>query len=255
MPSLADFLDARQENNTTWRFGMPQTIHGAFGGAFGGAIAAAAVFAARSVAPDRVPNALDCRFLRGLRAGEAVATTTVLNAGRTLSTISVDIEDESGRLCTRATVSLIDPSVLYDFEFAEQRPGDWKNHEEASKWPAIAPIVEVIDSRIVGNDERGVATAVRVPWDHDPTFSAEATCMAADMSVGPPVGAAVPAGVGSPNPDISMRFCGEVTTEILVGACRIDRATSGLAATRIEVYSGDDLVANGISTTLLLPAP
>ncbi|MEX2395288.1 MAG: acyl-CoA thioesterase domain-containing protein, partial [Actinomycetota bacterium] len=230
MGTLLEFLRAEQLENNAWRFHVPRELHGAFGGAFGGVVAAATIVTARSVAEGRTPNALDCRFVRGLRAGDATATATVINSGRTLSTVSVDLADEEGKLCTRATVSLVDPAVLYDHRTSNAVAGDWMPHADAAKWPAVAPIVEAIDSRIVGEDERGIATAVRVPWDVDPSTSAEAACIAADMSVGPPVGGAVPRGVSSPNPDISLRFCGEVTTDILVGACRIDRAFGGIAA-------------------------
>jgi acyl-coenzyme A thioesterase PaaI-like protein len=253
VPTLVEFLQAEQQNDTTWSFHVPQSLHGAFGGAFGGIVAACALITARSAAPGRTPNALDCRFVRGLVAGGATATATVLNAGRTLTTIAVDLTDESGRLCTRATVSLVDRAVLHPFERDTQQPGDWTDHADATGWPPVAPIVEAIDPRIVGSDERGIATAIRIPWDVDPSFSAEAACMAGDMSVGPPAGDAVPRGVGTPNPDISLRFCGEISTPIVVGVCRLDRAWGGVAATRIDVFSQGALVANGVSTSLLIP--
>lgn len=238
--------------NNEWRFHVPVELHGAFGGAFGGVVAATTLVAARSAVGGRTPIALDCRFLRGLAAGDAIAKPAVLHTGRSLAVVSVDLFDERDRLCTRATISLVDQAVLHDFTADGSAAGDWIDHADATPWPALAPIVTTIDSRIVGQDASGIATAIRVPWD-DPGHSAEAACMAADMSVGPPVGSAVPKGVSAPNPDISLRFCGDVTTPIIVGVCRMDRAGGGVAATRIEVYSDDALVANGISTTLLLP--
>jgi uncharacterized protein (TIGR00369 family) len=255
VPTLQEFLGAEQTDNNAWRFHVPRELHGAFGGAFGGVVAACALVAARSVAPGRTPNALDCRFVRGLRAGGATATAEVLHSGRTLSTIAIDLRDEEERLCTRATISLVDPTFLSDFDYDGPASGDpWVDHSDATPWPALAPIVETIDSRIVGTDNRGIATAIKIPWDVDRGSSAEAACMAADMSVGPPVGSAVPKGVGTPNPDLSLRFCGKVTTPIVIGVGRLDRAYGGVAATRIEVYSDEKLVANGVSTSLLLPA-
>src|SRR5688500_7369610 len=99
MPSLPEFLGARGVSEGEWRFDVPVELHGAFGGAFGGIVAACTLIAARSVAPGRVPNALDCRFVRGLPAGSALARATVLHSGRSLSTITVDLSDESDRLC------------------------------------------------------------------------------------------------------------------------------------------------------------
>jgi acyl-coenzyme A thioesterase PaaI-like protein len=255
MPSLREFLCAEQLENNAWRFHVPRELHGAFGGAFGGVVAAATIVTARSVAEGRTPNALDCRFVRGLRAGDAVATATVINAGRTLSTVSVDLTDEEGRLCTRATISLVDREALKRIEREAPRAGDWKTHAEATKWPPVAPIVEAIDSRFVGEEGREFSIAVIVPWDVSPHDSAEAACLAADMAVGAPAGyAGAREKVSTPNPDLSLRFFGDVTTSELVGVGRLERATNGVAAIGLEVWSDRQMVATGISTALLIPA-
>ncbi|MEX0874544.1 MAG: acyl-CoA thioesterase domain-containing protein [Actinomycetota bacterium] len=254
MPSFEEFLQASPAGEGAWRFHIGHELHGAFGGAFGGFLAAACVFTARSVAPGRVPNALDCRFVRGLREPGATVTATVLHSGRSLTNVSLDLVDDDDKLCTRATVSLVDRDVLATFERSGPPPGDWKSHEEASRWPALAPIVTAIDSRIVGEDDRhGVATAVHIPWDGSDT-PAEAACIPADMAVGPPVGG-VTAGekILSPNPDLSMRFCGEVTTPTVIGTGRLERASGGVAAVRVGVWSAGRLVALGMTTHLLLP--
>jgi acyl-coenzyme A thioesterase PaaI-like protein len=253
MPSLQEFLRAEQLENNVWRFHVPTELHGAFGGAFGGVVAAATIVTARSVAPGRTPNALDCRFVRGLRAGDATATATVINAGRTLSTVSVDLSDEEGRLCTRATVSLVDRAALKAVERDEVSAGDWKPHADAAKWPPVAPIVEAIDSRFVGEEGREFAIAVIVPWDLGDD-SAEAACLAADMAVGAPAGyAGAREKVSTPNPDLSLRFFGDVTSSELVGVGRLERAANGVAAIGLEVWSDRQMVATGISTALLLP--
>lgn len=255
MTSVGGFLGARAVGEGTWTFDVPQDLHGAFGGAFGGVVAACTLVAARSAAPGRVPNALDCRFVRGLPAGSATATATVLHSGRSLSTVAVDLRDERDRLCTRATISLIDRGVLHDFSRPGPLPGDWRPHDEATPWPALAPIVGAIDSRIVGTDDRGIATAIKVPWDVTPDSSAESVCVAADMAVGPPIGGAISGhDVSGPNPDLSLRFCGEVTTPIVVGVGRLERAGGGVAAVRLEVWSGGEIVGLGIATALMLPA-
>jgi acyl-coenzyme A thioesterase PaaI-like protein len=273
MPSLTEFLGAELVDEGAWRFHVPRELHGAFGGAFGGIVAACALVAGRSVAPGRVPNAVDCRFVRGLPAGDALARANVLHGGRSLSTVSVDVTDTDDRLCTRATVSLVDRAALDEFRRPGPSPSVWIAHEDAEPWPAVAPIVTTIDSRIVGNDERGIATAMRVPWDVEPETSAEAASMAADMAVGPPIGSAIAGqGISGPNPDLSLRFCGDVTTPALVGVGRLERAEGGVAAVRLEVWSNEQssfeargvrgaqrprsnyqLVALGIATALLLP--
>ncbi len=253
MPSLHGFLRAEQEENADWRFHIPTELHGAFGGAFGGVVASCTLVAARSAAPGRTPNALDIRFVRSLVAGDAFARTTVLHSGRSLTNVSVDLTDGAGKLCARSTISLVDPAVLDPYDSSTVGPGPWMTHDEATPFPEVAPIVSVIDPRMVGHDDRGFATAVRIPWDDD-GYSAEAACMAGDMAVGPPLGSGAPKGVGTPNPDIALRFCGHVTSPALVGVGRWLRSSNGVAAVGIEVWSDDALIAIGISTALLLPA-
>lgn len=77
--------------------------------------------------------------------------------------------------------------------------------------------------------------------------------MAADMAVGPPLGTLTGEGASTPNPDLSLRFCGFVTTPIVVGVGRLDRASGGVAAVGVEVWSAGELVATGVSTALMIP--
>jgi acyl-coenzyme A thioesterase PaaI-like protein len=255
VPSLLEFLQAEQRySNSDWAFHVPAELHGAFGGAFGGVVASCTLVAARDAAPGRVPNALDIRFLRGLPAGDAFATVTTLHSGRSLTNVAVDLTDPSGRLCARSTISLVDESALHPFEETHATPRGWDAYEGSSSFPAVAPIVSVLDPRLVGRAGPDIATAVRIPWD-DAGHSAEAACMAGDMAVGAPLGGTAPRGVGTPNPDISLRFCSEVTTPVVVGIGRWERSANGVAMVSIEVWSGDALVAIGISTALLLPIP
>lgn len=253
MPTLHEFLQARQGENTDWSFTVPASLHGAFGGAFGGVVASCTLVAARAAAPGRTPNALDIRFLRGLPAGDAVCASRVLHAGRSLSNVAVDLKDGTGRLCARSTISLVDPDVLEPFEQMQATSRGWDDYETAPQFPVVAPIVSVIDPRLVGRAGADVATACRIPWD-DLGHSAEAACMAGDMAVGAPLGGTAPRGVGTPNPDISLRFCGEATTQVVIGIGRWERSANGVAMVSVEVWSGDALVAVGVSTALLLPA-
>jgi acyl-coenzyme A thioesterase PaaI-like protein len=254
VPTFVEVVGAQRIDDGRWRFHIPETLHGAFGGAFGGFLAAACTHAARSVADGRSPNALDCRFVRGLRRPEATAVATVLHHGRSLTNVSVDLVDEDGKLCTRATVSLVERGLLHEIERPGPPAGDWKDHADAAKWPPVAPIVGALDSRFVGEDGREFSIAVVVPWDGS-DHSAEAACLAADMAVGAPAGyAAAREQVSTPNPDLSLRFVGEVTTGEVVGVGRLERAANGVAAIGLEVWSKQQLVATGISTALLIPA-
>jgi hypothetical protein len=58
--------------------------------------------------------------------------------------------------------------------------------------------------------------------------------------------------VPHPNPDLSLRFAVEHTDEEVAGVARLERVGHGVAAVRIEVFSGIELIAVGCSTSLLL---
>ena len=59
--------------------------------------------------------------------------------------------------------------------------------------------------------------------------------------------------VPPPNPDLSLRFaCESEPVATLVASARLERISTGLAQTRIEVWSGECLVATGISSSTLL---
>ena len=98
-----------------------------------------------------------------------------------------------------------------------------------------------------------MATGVNVIWDEGNSLE-EACCIAADISVGPPVASAL-AGkrVPTPNPDLSLRFTssGDLPAS-LVSTCRLESLNAGLATTRLEVRNGERLLAVGVSTTTCL---
>lgn len=257
---LLDFLGGEPQNDGSWRFALGRELHGAFGGANGGVVAATCLATARQAVPGRVPAGLDARFLRGLTAGAARAVPAILHEGRTLATVSVDLFDERDKLCTRGTVSLVEPSALasVDDPGESQVHKPWPVHADGKPWarpdPGIpVPLIDTFDPRIVGRDDRGIATSIRVLWS-EPGTCAEAACIAADISVGPPVGAATGGrAIPIPNPDLSLRFnAAEELPGTLVAAARLERIQAGLALTRIEVWTPDALVATGISCTTML---
>ena len=98
-------LNALQLDNGEWQYQLDKELNGGFGGTNGGVLAAICVNAARSVSPDRRPLGIDARFIRGFKPGLARVIPTILNEGRTLTTICVDIINEQGKLTTRGTVS------------------------------------------------------------------------------------------------------------------------------------------------------
>lgn len=258
---VLEFLRATPAGDGAWTFDLGRELHGAFGGANGGVVGATCVAAARTVAPGRVPAGLDVRFIRGLTEGAARVIPTVLHEGRTLSIVSVDIFDARGKLCTRATLSMANLQALEPFEHAGFAgvPQGWAAYDAGKPWArpgsgVEVPLIGTFDPRLVGNDARGYATEVKVHWD-EPGTCAEAACIAADISVGPPVGSAMGGRqIPIPNPDLTLRFCSEpALPPTMVSACRLEYISRGIASTRIEVRTpGGQLVAIGVSTTTLL---
>lgn len=239
------------------RLGVERRLHGAFGGAFGGAVAACVVRAARAVAPGRRPASLDVRFLRPLPAGDAFIRASVVHAGKSLTTVTVDVVDAASRPAARGTVGLVAPEAMHPIDHltATALPPvqgydggiDWR----APKGVEI-PIVSTLRPRVVGSGGWGVATGLRVPWT-DSGADAESACLGADMCVGPPV-AAVCAGtsIPHPNPDLSLRFIGDVRGPELVAIGRVERIHGGLAAVKVDVWSDGSIVAIGVSSSMLL---
>ena len=185
---------------------------------------------------------------------------TVLNEGRTLSTVSVDIINEAGKLTTRGTVSLVNTETLADIESVPEdnfSVDELKPLAEGKIWREPPrqeiPLIKTFSPRFLGKTTRGTATAVDTIWDEADTL-AEACCITADISVGPPVAAAL-AGkpLAIPNPDLSLRFNSiDTNPSSLVSICRLEVLREGNATTRLEVRDGIDLVAVGISTTTCL---
>jgi acyl-coenzyme A thioesterase PaaI-like protein len=245
-------------DDEAWQFDLKQDWNGGFGGTTGGVLSALTVFAARALAPGRFPSSVDSRFIRGFRPGVARVEPTLVHEGRSLSTVMVDILNEEGKLCTRSTVTLIVADALAEVE-AEDGAGELEGMRtltEARVWPQPKsrpiPLVDTFQPAFMGVDGKGTATKVDVVWDEGGL--AEAICIAADLSVGPPVARALQGKpLAMPNPDISLRFCRDAELpRYLVASCRLDSMESGLATTRIEVRAQDKLVANGISTTTCL---
>jgi acyl-coenzyme A thioesterase PaaI-like protein len=251
----AEFLGGATDEDGRWRFAIGRELHGAFGGAFGGAVAAACLIAARPLVEGRVPASLDCRFLRGLPAGTATAVPSIVHRGRTLSFVSVDLAGPDGKLAARTAISFVAPEAVRPLDRAAAPIPD---PDAGAPWrqpPGVEiPIVTTLAPRILGHDDRGVATAVRIPWtERSPATSAEAVCLAADMCVGPPVAAAFPEQwIPHPNPDLSLRFAASASGDDVIGYGRLDTIAAGIAVVRVEVRSAGELVATGVSCSLLL---
>jgi len=254
--TFAEVLGIRPTDDGGAVLAFPRELHGAFGGAFGGLLAAGIVHVARRSAEGREPAGIDCRFVRGLPAGDAVATCEVMHAGRSLTLVRVDLYDERGKLATAATVSLADPSALHALDVAGAavaEPSDWRS------WTMPAgvdiPIITTLAPRMAPLGDGAIATLVRMPWDDaDGTWSAEAACVAGDFCVGPPVGLACEGTwLPHPNPDVAVRFAPHPGVgRDVVGVGRVTRMARGLAVVDVEVSSGGVAFAAGVCTSMVL---
>lgn len=253
-----EYLGAEQIDDTNWKLRLPRSIHGAFGGVTGGALAAAAVAMGRSSAPDRVAVSLDMHFLRGLASEEATAGVEVLSAGRSLTVVRVEFNDDEGRRTTAGRVGFAAPEALEPIESPAN--GDQAGHpgadvvESAKPWRAPKGVeVPIIDTAKPKAARVGdaIATVISIPWA-PVADGAEGACLAADLSVGPPVDAVLEKGawVPHPNPDVSLRFAAPVTSSQLVAVARCRRVAQGVATVDSDVWDGQELVASAIATSL-----
>ncbi|MCP5028922.1 MAG: thioesterase family protein [Actinomycetia bacterium] len=260
MTTSLDYLGAEQVDDTSWRLRLPRSIHGAFGGVTGGALGAAAVAIGRASSPDRVAVGLDIHFLRGLASEESTATVEVLSAGRSLTVVRVELSDDQGRRTTVARVGFAEPSALepIDADAPESHlgPPPADVAETSRPWRAPknveVPIIDTAQPRAARVGD-AIATLVTTPWDPEGD-GAEGACLAADLSVGPPVDAVLPKGtwVPHPNPDISLRFAGPVTSTDLVAVAACRRVAQGVATVESEVWADGSMVASAISTSLFM---
>jgi acyl-coenzyme A thioesterase PaaI-like protein len=242
-----------------FQYQLDSELNGGFGGTNGGVLAAICVNTAQSVCPDRRPIGLDARFIRGFKPGLARVESTILNQGRSLSTICVDLFSQENKLTTRGTVTLVVPDALAQVNVDDTPPAidHLLPYSEGRIWKQPPrqeiPLIETFKPRILGRSDSGIATAVDTIWDEQGAL-AEACCIAADISVGPPVASALRGKtLAMPNPDLSLRFTGlEFTPAWLVSICHLESIRNGIATTRLEVRDGQTLLAVGISTTTCL---
>ena len=258
--NFSERLRGAQQPDGEWQFDLAEELNGGFGGTNGGTLAAVCVFVARSTAAPRIPISIDARFIRGFRPGLARVVSTVLNAGRTLTTVSVDIVTAQGKLATRGTVSLVAPEALADVDQAPSRiaPEGLTSFAQSRVWRqpkgfAGIPLIDTFSPRLMGASDAAITTGTKIIWD-DPDATAEAACIAADISVGPPVAGALKGlPLAMPNPDISLRFTGAIAnTDHLVSCARLEGVNAGLAMTSLAVWSDAVLIGVGISTTTCL---
>jgi len=202
--------------------------------------------------------------------GIASATAEVRHAGRTVGTVEVDLHDGRGKLAAIALVTMVTPDAIAT-SFHDTRatpPFDVRTTPfdsegvEAPIQGSLRMLREVNGIRHRGYDERirpsidGTMSpigTITVPWDNLDLTGPEVACLGADAIVAAPV---IVSFVGlealGPNPDLSLRFTTAPATAVVQTSGTMLSVQHGTAIVAIEVQAGDQQLAHGLSTSLLL---
>lgn len=241
-----------------WQFEVDERFNGAFGGTNGGVAAAISLYAARDGSDVLAAAAIDCHFLKSCRPGRVTVRRRILNQGRTLTVVATETEDHEHRICTTALVTLVDRNALANHvSFAAERHVARGSPDQAMPWKhpkgARIPLIDTFLPEIVGANSDTTTTRIQLPFETR-RATAEAACIAADISVGPPVGRAVAGRASLPNPNLALRFSGTpADSAALLSQCRLAVIHAGMACTEIAVSTETALIGVGVSMTTCLP--
>jgi hypothetical protein len=104
-----------------------------------------------------------------------------------------------------------------------------------------------VDGTLAGAEE------CTVPWEDLDHTGPEAACLIADSAVGYPVlNSYIPVEHVGPNPDLTLRFTTAPATRVIHAASMVLSVQRGTTAVGIEVQAGDNQLAHGLATSLLL---
>jgi len=257
--TFAELFQGRQRNGC-WTFELGERFNGAFGGTNGGVAAAVSLHAALGERHELMPAAIDCHFLKGCRPGMVTVITRLLSEGRTLTVIATETLDHTGSLCTTALVTLVNPDRLEQAVRTQPAifvPADHSTEPLPWQHPKghRIPLIDTFAPEIVASSDDSTTTRIHPGFDVR-VATAEAVCIAADISVGPPVGRAVRGRASLPNPNLALRFSGaRFAGSHLQSNCRLVQIEAGLACTEIRVGSDEILLGTGTSMTTCLPLP
>ena len=274
LDSVRDFLGGPRSDGDEWCFEFGDHLHSNWGAVYGGALAAGLLAVARSATPDRSPRSLHIQMVRSVPSGRAFATATVRHPGRTVATVEVDLYDQRRKLAAIALLTMVTPEAVaaeYDLTAAAPRFRATGTPFEGPLAMQDAGIVVALDinARFVRSGFLPLAENVRpsvdgssarylecaVPWKALNVTGPEAACLAADAIVGAPIlQSFIPDQALGPNPDLSLRFTTAPATPVLHAAASLLSVQRGTATIGLEVQAGDNQLAHGLATSLLLPS-
>ncbi len=270
--AVREFLGGPHPDGDRWRFDFGEHLESNWGAVYGGALAAGALAVARCAAPDRSPRSLHVQIVRSVSRGIAHATAEVRHAGRTVATVEVELYDEREKLAAVALLTMVTPdAVASDQHNTSATPFEESTFRSAPENLAkvspvshalglmreregviVATAVENVRPNVDGSVAAGLHATL--PWQDLDATGPEAACLIADAIVGAPLGvSSLPLEVVGPNADLSLRFTTAPAARVLTAAAMILSVQHGTATVALEVQAGDQQLAHGLATSLLLP--
>lgn len=271
LAAVQEFLGGPEPAGDEWTFAFGEHLASPWGGVYGGALAAASVSLARAAMPERSPRSLHIQFVRNLPCASARAVAAVRNAGRTVATVQVDLFDVRDKLATTALVTLVAPDAV----LAQHHVTDAEVFQ-ITRAPMMSEQARLNDSGIVATlqslDPDGMqvdnarpsvtgqptgALHAVVPWDDLRHTGPEVACLVADMANGLAVAAAFAddEDIVFPNTDLSLRFTTAPATKDVLASSTLVSMPHGTTTTAIEVQAGDQHLAQGLSSGVLVAIP
>ena len=273
--SVQGFLGGPHQDGEGWVFDFGEHLVSNWGAVYGGALAAGTLSIARSLAPERSPRSLHIQIVRSVPRGLAYATAEMRHAGRTVGTVQVDLYDARRKLAAIALVTMVTPdAVAADLHDTTATP---PFHITANPQPpeysalgAAAPIIETLELLAKREGVPVMLTADNVrtsvdgsmafigectlPWDNLESTGPEAACLAADARIGTAImRSSVPRDAIGPNADLTLRFTTAPATRVIHAASIMLSIQRGTATVSLELHAGDQQLAHGLATALLLP--
>jgi len=277
LQSVHDFLGGPTPSGDEWRFEFAEHLHSNWGAVYGGALAASTLAVARSAAPDRSPRSLHVQIVRSVPSGLAYARAEVRHAGRTVATVQVEVFDARRKLAVIALVTMVTPDALAaDLHNTAADPFQRQVHTVALEPGFMAPVQHSLkmlteeemlaakDGALLGSYAANVRYGfdgtpppvghITVPWNDLRWTGPEAACLGADAVIAAPLlDSSIPNEVLGPNPDLTLRFTTAPAQREVLTASTVLSVQHGTATVALEVQAGDNQLAHGLATSLLLP--
>jgi acyl-coenzyme A thioesterase PaaI-like protein len=269
--AVQEFLGGPECDEDGWLFDFGEHLESPWGGVYGGALAASVLTAARCAIPDRAPCSLHIQFVRSVLRGTSRATADIRHLGRAVATVQVDLHDSRGKLAATALVTMVTPdSVAVEFHDTSAvvfELGGVPLTDAEMAFTERAPIVQALgmdrgERRYIENvcpsitGEPASAVELVVPWEDLDHTGPEVACLAADPANGAPISAAFgDRSILFPNTDLSLRFTTAPAQREVIAAGTLLSVQRGTTTVAIEVQAGDQQLARGLSSSLLIANP